>query len=456
MAVRPRMTAEDVARLPPAERRKFLNGLSPREAQELVHHWGFWARANQLAPEGDWRTWLVLAGRGFGKTRTGAEHVRDMVECGRWRRVALVAPTAADARDVMVEGESGLLAVCPPSFMPKYQPGKRRLVWPNGAIATTYSAEQPRRLRGPQHDGAWADELAAWRYTETWDMLMFGLRLGDDPRTVVTTTPRPIPLVRELMSSATTIVTRGTTYDNRANLAPAFMSSIIRKYEGTRLGRQELNAELLDDNPYALWKRDQVEALRRGQRDVPELVRIVVAVDPQVADPKPVEKKDPESAETGIVVAGVDRMGHFWVLEDASLLGSPGEWAGRAVDKYIEYEADCIVAEVNNGGAMVEFTVSTVAAARGLNVAYKGVHASRGKQTRAEPVASVYEHGRAHHVGAFPVLEDQMCEWVPGMKSPDRMDALVWAATDLAVEIPEPSKSVPINPADRIAGFLRR
>ena len=402
-----------------------LADLTEKEAEALLYDWRFWARPNQVPPPGDWRTWLVLAGRGFGKTRTGAEWVREQVEQGQCSRMALVAPTAADARDVMVEGESGILAISPPWFRPLYEPSKRRLTWPNGAIATTYSADEPDRLRGPQHDGAWADELAAWKYSETWDMLMFGLRLGADPRAVVTTTPKPVRLIRELLAAATTVVTRGSTYENADNLAPAFFEKIISKYEGTRLGRQELHAEVLDDVPGALWARKMLDDLRRLA--APDLVRVVVAVDPAVTS-------EEGSDETGIVVAGKGADGHGYVLEDLSGRFSPDAWARRAVDAYQERQADRVIAEVNNGGDLVETIVRTVDA----RVSYKGVHASRGKQTRAEPVAALYEQGRIHHVGSLEDLEDQMCTWLPGMKSPDRMDALVWALTELMLDGQEP------------------
>lgn len=412
---------------------------------ELKYRWSFWARPQQLAPEGDWQTWLVLAGRGFGKTRIGAEWVRDEIQSGRRKRIALVAATAADVRDVMVEGESGLLACCRPDFMPEYIPSKRRIVWPNGAICTTFSAEQPRRLRGPQHDGAWCDELAAWRYAETWDQLQFGLRLGKDPRALVTTTPRPTPAIKELVAADTTVITRGSTYDNAGNLAPTFLKKILKKYEGTRLGRQELNAEILDDNPNALWSRGQIEDTRVTK--VPDLIRIVVGVDPQVADPTEAKARAKDgaddTAETGIIVAGITGGSdpHGYILDDASLKDSPNGWGKAILTAYNKFRADRVIAEVNNGGAMVEFVIATVSRDNKQRLAYKAVHASRGKITRAEPVAALYEQKRVHHVGAFSVLEDQMCEWEPGMKSPDRMDALVWALTelfDLTDEIKQP------------------
>jgi phage terminase large subunit-like protein len=400
------------------ERWELLQSLSDEEAYSLLYDWRFWARPKQLPPEGNWRTWLLLAGRGFGKTRTGAEWIRSLVETEQARRIALVAPTAADARDVIVEGESGLLAISSPWFMPEYEPSKRRLTWPNGAIATLYSADEPERLRGPQHDAAWCDELAAWRYPDAWDMLMFGLRLGKDPRVVVTTTPKPTPIIKALVAAKTTVVTRGSTFDNAENLAPAFLEQIVTRYKGTRLGRQELFAEILDDTPGALWNRGMIEELRVMKH--PDLIRVVIAIDPAATD-------DEESDETGIVIAGLGSDGHAYVLEDLSLKASPDGWATAAVTAYYKYEADRIVAEANNGGDMIEHTIRTV----DKTVSYKKVHASRGKLTRAEPIAALYEQGKVHHVGYFGTLEDQMCTWAPGQKSPDRMDALVWALTEL-------------------------
>jgi len=387
----------------------------------LLYDWPFWARPKQLPPAGDWNTWLILAGRGFGKTRTGAEWVRDQVETHGKRRVALVARTAADARDTMVEGESGILACCPPWFRPRYEPSRRRLTWPNGAIATTYSGDRPDQLRGPQSDAAWADELAAWRYPEAWDQLLFGLRLGTDPRVVVTTTPRPTAIIRQLLADARTHVTRGNTFENRANLAGPALHQLLRKYEGTRMGRQELYAEILDDSSGALWNRAMLDAGRvMNLKTLPDLARVVVAIDPAVTSGETAD-------ETGIVVAGIGRNGHGYVLSDLTLRESPHRWGSVAVQAYHRYKADRIVAETNNGGEMVELTIRTV----DDTVSYRGVHASRGKRTRAEPVAALYEQSRVHHVGALPELEDQMCLWEPGQDSPDRMDALVWALTDL-------------------------
>jgi phage terminase large subunit-like protein len=347
--------------------------------------------------------------------------VRAEIESGRRCRIALVGRTTADVRDVMVEGESGILAVSAPWCKPKYEPSRRRLTWPNGAIATCFSADEPDLLRGPQHDGAWGDELAAWRYgADTWDQLQFGLRLGDDPRAVLTTTPRPTKLVREILEDPTTVTIRGSTYENAGNLAPAFLERMTAKYAGTRLGRQELAAELLDDNPFALWQRKLIEGLRVTQKKLPAMKRIVVAIDPNASS-------DEEAAEAGIIGAGLGVDGRGYVLEDVTTSGSPATWADAAVKLYRRLEADRIIAEANNGGEMVEHTVRTV----DENVSFRAVHASRGKLTRAEPISALYEQGRVHHVGCFPELEDQMCEWVPGQPSPDRMDALVWALTEL-------------------------
>jgi phage terminase large subunit-like protein len=428
-----------LASLPPEQLATFLKRTSDRELEAIEHDWDCWGRPNQQAPKGDWRTWLLLAGRGFGKTRSGAECIRDQVIHHRRRRIALVAPTAADARDVMVEGESGLLAIGPPQQRPQYEPTKRRLTWPNGAIATTYSADEPERLRGPQHDAAWCDEIASWRYPEAWDMLMFGLRLGPDPRVVVTTTPKPVKIIRELLTDPTTVVTRGSSYENRANLADAFFAQIIRKYEGTRLGRQEIEAELLDDVPGALWNRTRLEELRWPlSKSVPDLVRIVVAIDPATTSGE-------DADETGIIVAGKDGGGRGYVLADRSGHYTPAEWAQLAIALYRQHKADRIVAEVNNGGDMVEATLRMI----DPNVPYTAVHASRGKVVRAEPVAALYEQqpGRVFHVGTFPTMEDQMCAFTTDFDrktagfSPDRVDALVWALTDLLVE-PMPGEAM--------------
>jgi predicted phage terminase large subunit-like protein len=400
-----------------------------RLATALANDWRSIARPNQLPPDWEWRIWLLMAGRGFGKTRAGAEWVCARATSGKARRIALVAATAADVRDVVVEGESGILAVSPNWCRPVYEPSRRRIEWPNGCIATTFSADEPERLRGPQFDAAWCDEVGAWRYSEAWDMLMLGLRLGANPQCVVTSTPRPIRLIRDLLKreGVDVAVSRGTTYENKANLAEAFLQQIVRRYEGTRLGRQELNAELLDDVPGALWERDKIDAARVDA--APPLRRVVVAIDPAVTSGE-------EADETGIIVAGTGENGEGYVLEDLSGRYPPIEWARIAVTAYRRHRADRIVAETNNGGEMVEATIRMVDA----NASFKAVHASRGKYTRAEPVSALYEQGRVHHVAMFATLEDQMCNFSADLDrerakmSPDRVDALVWALTELMVE----------------------
>jgi len=390
--------------------------------------WRAKARRSQLPPDGDWLGWLLMAGRGFGKTFSGAGWVNELVENGTAGRIALVAPTAADARDTMVEGQSGLLRMAPSWNRPQYEPSKRRLTWPNGAIATTFSSEEADRLRGPEHDAAWADELAAWNEPQaTWDMLMFGLRLGKWPRWLATTTPRPIKLLKELLAreGRDVVVTRGSTFENEDNLAPIFLAAVRQRYEGTRLGRQELNAELLSDMPGALWQLDWLDRDRVAV--APDLKRIVVAIDPAVSN-------NEGSDETGIIVAGVTKGQQIYVLEDLSGKYAPHEWAAKAIAAYRRHKADRILAEVNNGGAMVEATI------RALDrlVSFRSVHASRGKVVRAEPIAALYEQRRVNHVGNFSTLEDQMCAFTSDFDrarvgySPDRVDALVWALTELS------------------------
>ena len=417
---------DDLAGLTPDQRRRALAPVAGDDLDALDWTWREGkGRESQLPPPGPWRVWLLLAGRGFGKTRAGAEWVREQVKEGRASRIALVAPTAADARDVMIEGESGILSVTPDRARPLYEPSKRRITWSNGAIATVYSAEEPERLRGPQHDAAWCDELAAWRHDEAWDMLLFGLRLGLDPRAVVTTTPKPRRLIRDLLADRGVAVTRGTSFANRENLAPVFFEAILKRYQGTRLGRQELLAEMLDDVPGAMWSRAAIE--RHSVPVAPDLVRIVVAIDPAVSSGE-------DADETGIVVAGVDRDNHAYVLDDLSGRHAPHEWARRAIAAYKGHNADRIVAEANNGGDLVEATLRVIDA----SVSFRAVHASRGKTMRAEPVAALYEQGRVHHVGHLTALEDQLCDFTgkperkPGT-SPDRVDALVWAITDLLI-----------------------
>jgi phage terminase large subunit-like protein len=416
------------AHLSPEEKHRVVAKLNDAEALQLKYTWEAWARDKQLEPQGKWTTWMCMAGRGWGKTRVGVEWLRKHAESNKVGRMALIGRTAADVRDVLVEGESGLLAISPPWFRPKYEPSKRRITWPNGCMATTFSADEPDMLRGPQHEKVLMDELAAWQYEDSFDQALFGLRLGENPQACVTTTPRPTKLMKRLIADPTTHVTTGTTYENQDNLAPTFFKQVVGRYAETRLGLQELFAQLLDDNPNALWKRDtMLEAYRVTQ--FPPLKRVVVGVDPSVHDGSEESLVDENLAEAGIVVAGVGTDGHGYVLADNSLSGSPLAWATEAVAAYHRNKADRIVAEINNGGALVEVNIRTVDTEK--RVAYKHVHAARGKHTRAEPVASLYEQGRVHHVGLFGQLEDQLTSWVPGEKSPDRLDALVWCLTEL-------------------------
>lgn len=423
----------DLRELGPDAVVEYLEALSDAECDALLHDWSFLSRSEQRPPDGDWAYWLYLAGRGAGKTRTGAEWVREQIING-FRRGGLIAPTASDARDVMVEGESGLLAVCWENDVdvrgikigiPLYEPSKRRLTWANGAMCTLYSADEPERLRGPQHEFIWADELCAWRRPETWDLAMFGLRLGMNPRAFISTTPKPNKLILELVKDPATAVTRGTTFSNSANLAPKFLSTVVKKYEGTRLGQQELEGLLLEEAEGALWSRAVLDGSRRPTipRD-PDFYfkRIVVAVDPAVTS-------NAESNLTGIVVAGLGSDDHGYVLADATVGASPAEWAKAVARAYNTWRADIVVAEGNQGGELVSLTLAT--ADKRMNV--RTVHASRGKRARAEPVAALFEKGEAHIVGTLNALEDQLCTWEPlgDQESPDRLDAMVWALTEL-------------------------
>ena len=416
--------AEFMATLDESVIEELLRDMTPEQRHAAMYDWTIWRRPKQRTPAGDWRVWLILAGRGFGKTRTGAEFVREQVESGRASRIALVGATAADVRDTMIEGASGLLSVFPPDRRPSYEPSKRRVTFWNGATATAFSADKPDRLRGPNHDLAWADELAAWRYMDAWDQLMLGLRLGDEPRAVVTTTPRPIPIIRRLANSddGRVHVTTGSTYENAANLSTDFIDEMRRRYEGTRLGRQELEAQIIDDVDGALWTRENIDDTRVTSH--PPLKKIVVAIDPAVTSHE-------DSDETGIIVVGVDNHGDGYVLDDRTLRASPNEWASAAIAAYHTHKADLIVAEANQGGDLVSTIIKTLDA----RVPVRMVRASRGKRTRAEPVAALYEQERVHHVGFFTALEDQLCSWLPdASQSPDRLDALVWALTELVVD----------------------
>jgi phage terminase large subunit-like protein len=417
---------------PNPARESFLAALSRPQLEAWRDDWLFWARDDQLPPAGGWRTWLMMGGRGAGKTRAGAEWVRGLA-LGlpgfggvRHGRIALVGESLADGRDVMVEGVSGLLGVHGKAERPDWRPSLRRLTWPNGAIAQVFSAEDPESLRGPQFDAAWCDEIGKWRYArESWDMLQFSLRLGADPRCLATTTPRLTALMRALLADPDTVVTRARTVDNGFNLAPSFLAAMRKAYAGTRLGRQELDGEMIEDRPDALWSRAMLEQAR--ERQAPALARLCVAIDPPASSGR-------HADACGLVVAGVSEEGMAYVLEDATLArAKPAEWAARAAALYRRHEADAVVVEVNQGGEMASAVLREVEP----TLPIVAVRATRGKYLRAEPVAALYAQGKVRHVGAFPALEDEMCDVGPGGlstgRSPDRLDALVWAITWLAL-----------------------
>lgn len=417
MMLESRYRASYLASLTSEIRDRFLQALSDRELEALEYDWNFWARDKQRIPDGDFFVWVILAGRGFGKTRTGAETVREWIRTNRY--VNLIGATADDARDIMIEGESGILSICPNNERPEYKRATRKLIWQNGAESLIFTADEPERLRGKQHYKIWADEVASWRYQEAWAQAMMGLRLGDKPQAVVTTTPKPTKLILDLVDDKRNVVTVGTTYENKANLAEGFFDYVITKYEGTRLGLQELEAKILTDNPGALWRREDIDESRVSK--YPDLARIVVGVDPT---------NSTDGDEAGILTVGTiwDKgKQDFFTLADDSRRGSPQEWATAAVTAYHKYKADLIVAEKNSGGDMVEAVIRQV----DPSVNVKLVWASRGKHTRAEPIATISEQGRDHHVGFYPELEDELCMWTPGEKSPNRLDAKVWAMTEL-------------------------
>lgn len=414
-----------------------LKGLPDAGIHALLADWELWARPDQMPPAATlsgapWHTWLLMGGRGAGKTRAGAEWVRGLA-LGRppfadapVGRIALLGESLSDLREVMVEGVSGILAVHPPGERPAWEPSRRRLQWPNGAVAQGFSADDPESLRGPQFGAAWLDELAKWKRAEAaFDMLQFGLRLGVRPRQMVTTTPRPTALLRRLMGDPRSAVTRAGTRANAFHLAPSFLSEVIARYGGTRLGRQELDGEVIEDRPDALWTRAAIEAAREPA--APPLARVVVAVDP------------PASARAGadacgLVAAGIDAAGLVHVLADESAAGlRPAQWAARAVALFRRLQADQVVVEVNQGGDMVRAVLAEV----DPDVPVTEVRATRGKYLRAEPVAALYEQGRVRHAGAFPLLEDEMADFgtdgLSSGRSPDRLDALVWAVTALSL-----------------------
>jgi phage terminase large subunit-like protein len=367
---------------------------------------------------------LVLAGRGFGKTRLGAEWLAAQAVRNAGVRCAIVARTFSDVRQVALEGVSGILEILREyDAVADWNKALGRITLKNGSIITSYTAEEPDKLRGPQHHYAWCDELAAWQYPDTWNQLQFGMRLGEHPKTVITTTPRPTKLVKDLMGRETTTITRGSTFENSENLSQSALLELQMRYGGTRLGQQELYGAILDDNPGALWSRSLLEQTRIQAEKCPPLIRVVIGVDPAVTSGE-------DSDSTGIVVAGMSADGHYYVLADNTLKASPQIWASKAVEAYKTHKADRIIAEVNNGGDLVLHVLQQVSP----TIPVKKVTASRGKAIRAEPIAALFEQGRAHLVGYFTELEDELCEWEPGtnMASPDRLDAMVWALTDLS------------------------
>jgi len=412
--------------------RRLLPNLPPELVEYVCDDWVFWGRPDQvpLASAAGRALWLVLGGRGAGKTRTGAEWVKGMAlglspfAVGFTGRIALVGETQGQVRDVMIEGVSGLLSVHTRRERPSWSPSRRRVEWSNGAIAQIFSAEDPDSLRGPQFGAAWSDELAKWpNLQECWDMLQLGLRLGDRPRQIVTTTPRPLPLIKRLLADPHVAVSRAATSANRFNLAADFIRSVTQAYGGTRLGRQELDGELVEESADALWTRAMIEECR--ETAPPPLARVVVAVDPPASSSQ-------RADSCGLVVAGVDAEGAGHVLEDGTISGArPHEWAAKAAALYRRFEADALVVEVNQGGEMAESVIREV----DPGVPVTAVRATRGKYLRAEPVAALYAQGRVRHAGAFAALEDEMCDFGPGGlssgRSPDRLDALVWALTHL-------------------------
>ncbi|MFB6290131.1 MAG: terminase large subunit domain-containing protein [Candidatus Bipolaricaulia bacterium] len=395
--------------------------------QKIRSHQQIWeieARDEQLPPDTDWQTWLIIAGRGWGKNRTAAEAIRFRVERGKTEKMLLISKNPTDAREDMVEDpDSGLLSVCSPHYEPTYEPGNKRVIWPDGQVAHIRTGAKPDNIRGGGYDLIWMDELSAWQYPKkTYEQAQFTARRGD-PKEIITMTPKPLPIVTDLVEkskeSEKIHLTTGSTYDNKANLSEDFFETVVKDYEGTRLGKQELKAQILTDTPGALWDQDHFKYMDEEPGEVKKRCdRVVVAIDPATSNRT-------ESDETGIIVAGkLDDQ--FYVLDDYSCKASPQGWASKAITAYDVYGANHVIAETNQGGDMVESTVQEVE-----RVPFKQVHASRGKHARAEPIAALYEQGRVHHVNRFEELEEQLCGWQPGDDSPDRLDALVWALSEL-------------------------
>lgn len=428
--------AERLRDLSPEDKANLLASLSEEERAALAYSWDFWARPKQLPPENLRGVWLILAGRGFGKTRTGAEFIKDAVYNKGYRNPLLVAPIAGDVRDVMVEGESGLLSIFNPRIdPPTYQPSKKRLIFHNvgdkgeDVVCALRSADKPDGLRGGNYDCFWYDELCAWRYMkEAFDVAKFAMRLGSNPMGIITTTPKPIQFIRDLVKQRNVTVTRGSLYENKGNLSSQFIEEVKQQYEGTRLAQQEIYGEILDDLEGALWRPSQIEELRVDKAPMKaHRQRIVIGVDPAVTS-------NERSDCTGIMVCMVSSHDkHAYVLEDASIVGTPSQWAHRVVEMYSKWEADCIVAEVNQGGDLVESNMRAIES----TLPIKQVRATKGKILRAEPIAALYEQFRVHHVGTFPQLEEEMVCYtgLATEKSPDRLDALVWALQELLIQM---------------------
>jgi len=398
----------------------YLRELEEKERLSSSYDWLKIARPKQLMPKGEWSMWMLLSGRGFGKTKALTESTRVLINQGRAKRIAIAARTPADGRDVLIEGVSGFMSIFPPWERPLYEPSKSRITFQNGAIGYLYSSENPDKARGPEHDLVVADELAAWKYIELWDNLMLGLRQGE-AKTIIATTPRPTSLIKALVADDNVIKVTGSTFENKQNLSEHYLSFIKDKYEGTRLGRQELYAEILSDTPGALWKISNIDKIRL--KNIPEgICRIVIAVDPAVTSNK-------FSDETGIVVCAKDNDSKGYILKDSSMNGTPNEWASEAIRLYHFYNASAIIAEKNNGGEMITQIIKSLDSSVNVEL----VWASVGKRTRAEPVSALYEQGKVYHIGQFDKLEDEMCTWDAGVDkaSPNRMDAMVWGFTKL-------------------------
>lgn len=421
----------------PVDREVFIkNELSNDEILEITYNWEYWARDDQLLPRGEWFVWLIQAGRGWGKTRTGSEIVHVWKKQG-YKRFALVAKTPQDAYKVMVEGKSGILQTAPPWDKPRYIKNQSAIIWNDGTRADIYSGANPEQLRGPEFEKAWADEIFAWQYAqETYDMLTMCTRIGDNPQIIITSTPKNTALIKAIRKDPGTKITRGTTFDNIENLNKSFINTVINKYEGTRLGRQELYAEILDDNPGALWNRATLDASRIKLEDCPPLIRVGIAVDPSVS-------VGDGSNETGIIMGGIDANGEGYVLKDLTTDGSPAKWGKRVADSYNDELLDIVIYEENQGGLLVEQNIKTF----DRNINTKGVRATKGKVTRAEPIASLFEQGKIHIVGNIMKLEDQLCDWEPGKPSPDRLDAMVWLFTELILNSTR-SRKILTSPGD--------